>query len=149
MKSLRSGVVALIAAIVLMVASPASADTQRPLRGHLELTNYSVPCAVEHVPPFLTWAGTVVIDGETYGWADFPIAPPVFDGKFLYAEEYWTIFTLDEGEVVDPTTACDAGAGTREYCRPEFYPYSCAYPVHNGCSSLTESRISPGDCWMR
>ena len=108
MKTIRSGVIALMAATVLMVASPANADSQRPLSGRMELTNYSVPCAVGDLPPFLTWAGTVVIDGETYGWADFPISDLVVDGKFIYVQEYWTIFTLAEGEAADPSTACDA-----------------------------------------
>ena len=78
---------------------------QKPLSGKIEITLYGVPCAEEG--PFLTWAGTVVIDGTTYGWADFPTGPSVEDGKFVYFEEYWTIFALN-GESVTPEIACDA-----------------------------------------
>ncbi|MEA2000758.1 MAG: hypothetical protein U9N84_02560, partial [Actinomycetota bacterium] len=72
-----------------------------------ELTLLAVPCAEPHNPPFLTWAGTVVIDGATYGWADFPTGPLVEDGGFIYFEEYWTIFALGDGEVVTAAIACD------------------------------------------
>ena len=102
--------VAIIALIGVMVAPPASAQDQKPLSGKMELTNFSVQCGPtpEAGPPFLTWAGTVIIDGTTYGWADFPTAPLIEDGKFISFEEYWTIFRLDEDEVVDPGLACDA-----------------------------------------
>jgi hypothetical protein len=102
------GIAAVIAVAALSAAAPASAADQKPLSGHMELTNFSQACAVEHTPPFLTWAGTVVIDGVTYGWADFPISDLVVEGKFIYVQEYWTIFTLGEGEAANPSTACDA-----------------------------------------
>jgi hypothetical protein len=109
MKTVKFGVVALVAIATLALgATSAAADQQKPLNGYMELTSYAVPCPVEHMPPFLTWAGTVVIDGVTYGWADFPTADLVVDGKFIYFEEYWTIFTLGESEAVTPENACDA-----------------------------------------
>ena len=59
-------------------------------------------------PHVLSWAGTVVIDGETYGWAEFPDppGPPVVDGNFGRFVEYWTIFTLDRAEDLT-SAACD------------------------------------------
>jgi hypothetical protein len=107
-KRMMSVAVALIVAAGVMVAAPANADDQKPLSGKMELTFYGVPCTVEEDSPFLTWAGTVAIDGERYGWADFPTAPLGMDGKFIYFEEYWTIFTLGDGEAVTPAIACDA-----------------------------------------
>jgi hypothetical protein len=100
---------ALVAVVAVMTAAPVSADAQKPINGTMELTLFGEPCPVPHEPPFLTWAGTVVIDGTTYGWADFPTGPLVEEGKFIYFQEYWTIFALGEGEAVTPEVACDAG----------------------------------------
>ena len=97
----------LVAVLAVMVAAPVSADGENPINGKMELTLFGVPCSEEPDSPFLTWAGTVVIDGTTYGWADFPTGPLVEEGKFVYFEEYWTIFTLGESEVVTPAVACD------------------------------------------
>ncbi len=99
---------ALVAVLAVMATAPASADGENPIEGKMELTFFGVNCPVPHGPPFLTWAGTVVIDGATYGWADFPTGPLVVDGKFIYFDEYWTIFTVGEGEAVTPAVACDA-----------------------------------------
>lgn len=104
-------VLALVAALSLVAAAPVSAGGEKPINGKIDLTLYAVPCPADPAPtfPFVTWVGTVVIDGTTYGWADFPTlpGPPVFEGKFMIFEEYWTIFTLEPGE--DPTVelACD------------------------------------------
>jgi hypothetical protein len=100
-------ILATAALIGLAGATPAGADeVQHPISARMQLEYLGVPCP-EHVPPFLTWAGTVEIDGMTYGWADFPTAPLVDDGKFVAFEEYWTIFTLED-EAVTAELACDA-----------------------------------------
>lgn len=100
-------VLVLVAALGLVVAAPASADKQKPLGGDMELTLLQVPCPDEELPPFITWAGTVVLDGTEYGFVDFPTTPPPGEEKFFYFSEFWTIFTLDEAGVT-PETACDA-----------------------------------------
>ena len=107
MKRNAFGLVAMVLAIGMVAATPVDAAEQKPLNGALELTFYAVPCSAEPDAPFLTWAGTAELNGVTYGWADFPTAPLVVDGKFVYFEEYWTIFTLAEGEDVTPAIACD------------------------------------------
>ncbi len=98
--------VALVAVLAVTAAAPVSADEANPISGKMELSFFGEICP--HDPPFLTWAGTVVIDGTTYGWADFPTGPLVVEGKFVYFEEYWTIFALAGGEAVTPAVACDA-----------------------------------------
>jgi len=99
----------MVAALLLVSVAPVSAGVEKPLNGKMELTFFGEPCPDDlHIPPVLTWAGTVVIDGTTYGWADFPTAELVVDGKFIYFEEYWTIFTLGEDEDVTAALACDA-----------------------------------------
>ena len=98
----------IVAVLAVMVAAPVSADAKKQINGKMELALLAVHCAVAHNPPFLTWAGTVVIDGATYGWADFPTGPLVEEGGFIYFEEYWTIFTLGEDEAVTAAVACDA-----------------------------------------
>jgi len=99
-------VIALVAALSLVAAAPVSADGDKPINGKMELNLELAPCTDGR---FVTWVGTVVIDGTTYGWADFPTADDRFDKKFMYFEEYWRIFTLEPGE--DPTVAlaCDNG----------------------------------------
>jgi hypothetical protein len=105
MKKRISILIALVA-LALVATAPVSASDD-PLNGDLELSFVGAACPDGHVPPFLTWAGTVDIDGTTYGWADFPTAPVVEDGKFGYFWEYWTVFSLDEGEEVTLDIACD------------------------------------------
>jgi hypothetical protein len=96
---------ALVFALLVVPATSVSADAEQPINGKIDLTLYAVPCT--ETGPFVTWVGTVVIDGTTYGWADFPMGPLVPEKKFVYFEEYWTIFTLQPGQ--DPTVAlaCD------------------------------------------
>lgn len=98
---------ALVAALGLVAAGPVSAKGQKPINTNIELTLVLEICP-EQPLPLLSWAGTVVIDGETYGWADFPNppGPPVVDGNFLLAVEYWTIFSLDGAEDLT-SAACD------------------------------------------
>jgi hypothetical protein len=101
-------VLALITALSLVAAAPVSADGEKPINGKMDLTLELEPCLNSNpTGPFVTWVGTVVIDGTTYGWADFPTADLAFEKKFVYFEEYWTVFTLEPGE--DPTVelACD------------------------------------------
>ncbi|MDX2380582.1 MAG: hypothetical protein QNM02_12595 [Acidimicrobiia bacterium] len=106
MKKMLSMIVAVVAAGAL-VAAPVNAGNQKPLSGPLELEFNGVVCPQTHAPPFLTWAGTVELNGTTYGFADFPTAPLIEDGKFIYFEEYWTMFSLEEHEAVTPEIACD------------------------------------------
>lgn len=98
---------ALVAALGLVAAAPVNAGKQKPLSGNMELTLVLGFCP-EQPLPLLSWAGTVVIDGETYGWADFPNppGPPVVDGNFGFFVEYWTIFNLDGNEDMT-SAACD------------------------------------------
>jgi hypothetical protein len=112
-----------VAALLLVSAVPAHAKPpdQKPINAKMELTLNLFQCPAEEPPmpgppvpgPFLSWTGTVVIDGQTYGWADEPL--PVADPqppneKFGYFEEYWTIFTLEHGEDPhdDPSLGCDS-----------------------------------------
>ena len=108
MKRRMMVLLSIVAVVAVMVAAPASADAKKQINGKMELTLLLVPCTVEDDSPFLTWAGTVVIGGTTYGWADFPTGPLVEEGGFIYFEEYWTIFTLGEDEAVTAAVACDA-----------------------------------------
>lgn len=106
-------ILALVAVLTVMIAAPVSAGADKPISGKMELTLVLVECPAPAPGPFLTWTGTVVIDGATYGWADFPLPvedPPVLPNeKFVYFEEHWTIFTLEAGEdpVESPLLACD------------------------------------------
>jgi len=101
-------VLALVAALSLVAAAPVSADGEKPINGKIDLTLELEPCLnVNPTGPFVTWVGTVVIDGTTYGWADFPTADPVFEKKFMYFEEYWTIFTLADGQAPTVAMACN------------------------------------------
>ena len=81
-------VLALVAALSLVAAAPVSADGEKPINGKMDLTLFEQPCPNDG--PLVTWIGTVVIEGTTYGWADFPTAPLVFEKnfKFMYFEEY-------------------------------------------------------------
>lgn len=101
-------VLALIAALSLVAAAPVSAGGEKPINGKIELNFVLEPC--DDVPDgtvgIVSWVGTVVIDGTTYGWADFPTYPPVVDGNFVYVGEYWTIFTLN-GDLPTAELACD------------------------------------------
>ena len=102
--------VALLLLVVVVVAAPASAGEDKPINGKMELTLVLEPCPVGGTGPFVTWVGTIVIDGVTYGWADFPTTPePVFEKKFMYFEEYWTIFTLESGQAPTVALACNPG----------------------------------------
>jgi hypothetical protein len=90
---------------LLVAAAPVSADGEKPINGKIDLTFAGDLCT--DVGPFVSWIGTVVIDGTTYGWADFPPGEPVPDGNFLNFTEYWTIFTLQDGEIPTVALACD------------------------------------------
>jgi hypothetical protein len=93
-------------------ASPATAKPdQKPIDAKMALTLNLFQCPDDG--PFVTWTGTVVINGDTYGWADEPLAfpdpPPQPNDNFWSFEENWTIFTLEEGEDphIDASLACD------------------------------------------
>jgi hypothetical protein len=101
---------AVVAVLAAMVAAPVSAK-EKPISGKMELDFQPQPAFCfdregEIIP--VTWTGTVVIDGTTYGWADFPTGPFVIEGNFGYFEEYWTIFTLGpDDDPNDLGVACD------------------------------------------
>jgi len=101
---------ALVAVLAVLVAAPVNADVEKPINGKIELTFVLFDCPEPAPGPFITWTGTVVIDGTTYGWADFPTDEFVIEGNFGFFEEYWTIFTLegDEDPRDNPLLACDA-----------------------------------------
>ena len=97
-------------ALTVLSVAPVSADGEKPINGKIDITFEGALCA-EPVGPgpgfvFVTWVGTVVIDGTTYGWADFPTDDLIPEKKFMYFEEYWTIFTLD-GETPTVALACN------------------------------------------
>ena len=102
-----------VAALLALSAAPVQAGPpdQKPINAKMELTLNLFQCPDDG--PFLSWTGTVVIDGETYGWSDEPLfvpdPPQQPNDKFVYGEENWTIFTLADGEdpKADPTLACD------------------------------------------
>ena len=103
-----------IAALMLVSAGPVQAEEpdQKPINGKIELTLNLQPCEDGR---FLTWTGTVVIDGVTYGWADEPTPWEISQApneKFFYYEEIWTVFELEAGENpnTDASLACDADA---------------------------------------
>ena len=121
-------VLALVAVLSLVAVAQVSAGEDKPISGKINLDLVLDPCpVVEEAPnpdyPFMTWVGTVVIDGVTYGWADFPTGDFVVEGNFGYFAEYWTIFTLDDGNPPTVDQGCDGdrvvlagintGSGTR------------------------------------
>jgi hypothetical protein len=83
-------VVALIAALSL-VAAPVSAGAEKPISGEMELYfnlgfgNSSAPC------PDITWAGTVELEGTTYGMAFFPTGEKNV-GQVHHFTEVWKIY---------------------------------------------------------
>lgn len=90
--------------LLAIMAAPVSAHTRHVIRGDMNLTFVPQPCDDGR---FLTWVGTVTIDDEVYGWADFPTADLVQKGEWMYFQEYWTIFSLAAGEDPTPAAACD------------------------------------------
>jgi hypothetical protein len=120
-------VLALVATLSLVAAAQVSAGEDKPISGKIDIDLVLELCPAADAPnpayPFMTWVGTVVIDGVTYGWADFPTNGEGFVGNFYYFEEYWTIFTLDDGEAPTVDQGCDGdrvvlagtntGSGTR------------------------------------
>lgn len=104
-------VLALVATLSLVAAAQVSAGEDKPISGRIDLDLVLELCPVADAPdpafPFMTWVGTVVIDGVTYGWADFPTADGFVEGNHYYFAEYWTIFTLDEGQPPTVDQGCD------------------------------------------
>jgi hypothetical protein len=105
---------AAVAALLLLSAVPVQAKQpdQKPINGKIELTLNVQPCPDGR---FLTWTGTVIIDGVAYGFADEPSPWEISQApneKFFYYEEIWTIFELeaDENPNTEPLLACNADA---------------------------------------
>lgn len=94
-----------VGALLLTATAPASAHMRGVIRSDMDMTLIAQPCEDGR---FLTWAGTTTIDGETYGWADFPTAANKRKGPFMFFEEYWTIFDLGGSEVATKDLACNA-----------------------------------------
>jgi hypothetical protein len=95
--------------LVLSVAVALPANAEEPLRGDMELYfnlgfgNPEAPC------PDITWAGTVEIDGVTYGMAFFPTGAKDV-GKTHHFEEAWEIYDTPypfEGGVLTECTPGD------------------------------------------
>ena len=115
MKRLLKGLSLSAAAFLALsaVAVDAAPPDQKPINAPMRLTLNLFQCPADG--PFLSWTGTVVIDGETFGFADESLTnpdsppPPQPNDNFLSFEENWTIFTLAAGEDphVDPSLACD------------------------------------------
>ena len=109
-----------VAALLALSAVPVQAGPpdQKPINAKMELTLNLFTCPNlpgSDIPgSFLSWTGTVVIDGQTYGWSDEPLdvadPPQQPNDKFGYFEENWTIFTLKDGDDPhgNPSLACDA-----------------------------------------
>ena len=112
MKKKLSIILTIVMVLTVLSVVPASAGKDKPISGRIDLDlELSLCLPVENAPnplyPFVTWVGTVVIDGTTYGWADFPTADFVEKGNLVYFAEYWTIFTLAEGENPTVDLACN------------------------------------------
>ena len=115
MKRLLKGLSLSTAAFVALSAMPVQAGPSgyKPINAPMRLTLNLYQCP--DPGPVLSWTGTVVIDGQTYGWADVALTdpdsppPPQPNDNFLPFEENWTIFTLHEGEDphTEPWLACD------------------------------------------
>lgn len=92
-------IVALIAALAL-VAAPVSAGADKPISGEMELyfnlgfgseDDPETPADEEAPCPGISWAGTVELEGVTYGIAFFPTdAKDV--GKVHHFTENWEIY---------------------------------------------------------
>jgi hypothetical protein len=109
MKRKLSIVLTIVMALTVLSVAPVSADGDKPINGKMDLTLEAEFCGTPFESPLVTWVGTVVIDGTTYGWADVPTDEPDFETKlgFMLFEEYWTIFTLAAGEVPTVALACN------------------------------------------
>ena len=102
----------------VMVAAPASARSAA-VRGDMYLKFVGPTADCSFGGGQRTWVGTVEIDGETYGWADFGIVfREYFDGRFAYFEEYWTIFRTEADHIEGPNDTDDLGALMSEACDP-------------------------------
>ena len=108
MKRKLSIVLTIVMALTVLSVAPVSDDGEKPINGKIDLTLFNEDCPTAPLG-VVTWIGTVVIDGMTYGWADFPTALPDFEKKlkFMYFAEYWTIFTLKTGEAPTVALACN------------------------------------------
>lgn len=87
MKRLITIVLAAFVAPFLMVGS---ADARQPLRGDMELY-FNVGFVIQQGCTTVTWAGTIDIDGETYGMAFFPTGSRQ-TGEAFHFEENWMIY---------------------------------------------------------
>lgn len=92
MKRLITMLVAVFVAPFLMVGS---ADARQPLRGDMEL-NFNVGFVIQEGCTTVTWAGTIDIDGETYGMAFFPTGSRQ-TGEAFHFEENWVIYDAPFG----------------------------------------------------
>jgi len=87
MKKLITAVATLFVAPLLMATS---ADARQPLRGEMEL-NFNVGFVIQQGCTQVTWAGTVAIDGETYGMAFFPTGSRQ-TGEAFHFDENWVVY---------------------------------------------------------
>ena len=109
-------VLAALSLMGVMVAAPASAGSAR-VDGDMYLKYLGPECSFGGGDR--SWVGTVQIDDETYGWADFDITfVEYFDGRFAYFEEYWTIFRTEAEPIAGPDDDTQLDVLGVESCDP-------------------------------
>jgi len=98
--------VALVAALLMASTAPVSAKT--PLRGEMELYfnlgfgDTGTPC------PGITWAGTIELDGATYGMTFTPTGAKDV-GRVHHFWEDWNIYTSPFSFTGGVLTQCTSG----------------------------------------
>lgn len=99
-------VLAILFVVPLMVAGPA--DAKRPLRGEMDLYFNEGFFTGETGCPVVTWAGSIDIDGVTYGMAFFPTGARQTGAAFHF-EEIWTVYENPFGFTGGELGACPDG----------------------------------------
>lgn len=100
-------VVTLIAALSL-VAAPVSAGADKPISGEMEL-HFNLGFGNEFAPcPDVSWAGTVDLDGNTYGIAFFPTGEKNV-GKVHHFTEVWEVYGTPFDFTGGVLTECSPG----------------------------------------
>ncbi|MDH3302538.1 MAG: hypothetical protein OES24_18720 [Acidimicrobiia bacterium] len=136
------------AAMLAVSAVPAQGaqPAQKPINGRMDITLNLIPCDDGR---FLSWTGTVVIDGVTYGWSDEPLLvpdpPQQPNDKFVYGEENWTIFTLEPGQ--DPNENPQLACGTFDADRVVLAGFNSGWgaPGGTGKADGVVNYVGPGD----
>ena len=112
-------VLAVLSLLGVMVAAPASAHG-RLIKGDIYMKFLGPAEECSFGGGQRTWVGTVEIDGETYGWADFLISLRTYrDGEYVIGKEYWAIFETEADHIEGPTDTADLELLMTESCDPE------------------------------